>query len=190
MVPALALGAEPPHSDVMRRPPRRLGHRLLDLPLLLRAYLFLGPIEAVAAMAAFFFVLHGGGWEYGTPLGPTELLYRQATTACLTAIIVMQVINVFLCRDERESILHTSWRGTARILIAIASELTLILVINYTRVGNALVDTAPIPLRTWLFVIPFAAAMLGLEELRKGIVRHCDRRSTDPAVYVRGRRDT
>ena len=37
----------------------------VELALALRAYLFLGLIEAVAAMAAFFFVLYGGGWKYG-----------------------------------------------------------------------------------------------------------------------------
>jgi magnesium-transporting ATPase (P-type) len=171
MFPALALGAEPPYADVMRRPPRPLGQRLLDLPLLLRAYLFLGPLEAVAAMAAFFFVLYSGGWLYGVSLGPSDVLYRQATTACLSAIIVMQVVNVLLCRHPRESTLGAPWRGTACILIAVASELALILMIDYTRAGNLLVGTAPIGPSVWLFMIPFALAMLLLEELRKAIAR-------------------
>jgi sodium/potassium-transporting ATPase subunit alpha len=29
-------------------------------------------------------------------------LYLQATTACLGAIVVMQIANVFLCRSERD----------------------------------------------------------------------------------------
>ena len=32
-------------------------------------------------------------------------LYLQATTACLSAIVVMQIVNVFLCRSHRTSIL-------------------------------------------------------------------------------------
>ncbi|MEW6324562.1 MAG: cation-transporting P-type ATPase, partial [Nitrospirota bacterium] len=62
MVPALGLGAERPETGVMRRPPRARDERLWSWPLIARAYLFLGLMEAAAAMAAFFFVLRGGGW--------------------------------------------------------------------------------------------------------------------------------
>jgi len=59
----------------MQRPPRSQGERLLNSPLALRAYLFLGPIEAAAAMAAFLFVLNQGGWKYGQYLAPQDPLY-------------------------------------------------------------------------------------------------------------------
>ena len=35
-----------------------------------------------AAMAAFFYVLDGGGWRYGEPLAASAPLYVTATTAC------------------------------------------------------------------------------------------------------------
>jgi hypothetical protein len=50
-------------------------------------------------------------------------------------------------------------------------EIALILLIDYTPWGNLILGTAPIPGEVWLFVIPFAAGMLALEELRKWIVR-------------------
>ena len=62
---ALGLGVERPDPQGMRLPPHSQDERLLNLPLALRAYLFLGVIEAAAAMAAFFFVLVDGGWTYG-----------------------------------------------------------------------------------------------------------------------------
>jgi len=54
-------------------------------------------------MAVFFFVLDAAGWRYGELPGKTDPLYLQATTACLAAIVVMQVVNVFLCRHPRKS---------------------------------------------------------------------------------------
>ena len=66
MIPALGLGAEPPDRGLMRRPPRRREDRLLTAGLLLRAYLFLGSCQAIAAMAAFFFVLSGRWVGVGT----------------------------------------------------------------------------------------------------------------------------
>ncbi|MDP3481743.1 MAG: HAD-IC family P-type ATPase, partial [Sulfuricella sp.] len=171
MLPALGLGMEKPHPGVMRQPPRARRERLLNWPLAARAYLFLGMMEAAAAMAAFFLVLHGAGWHYGERLSPLDPLYLQATTATLTAIIVMQVMNVFLCRDKRESLLVTGILGNPLILWGIAAEIALILAIDYTPWGNLIFGTAPISLNVWLFVIPFAFAMLALEEVRKWVVR-------------------
>ncbi len=171
MLPALGLGMEKPHPGVMRQPPRARHDRLLNWPLVARAYLFLGVIEAAAAMAAFFLVLNGGGWRYGEILSPLDPLYLQATTATLTAIIVMQAMNVFLCRSGTESIFSQGPLGNRLILWGVAAEITLILAIDYTPWGNLAFGTAPIGLNVWLFVIPFAFAMLALEEVRKWVAR-------------------
>jgi sodium/potassium-transporting ATPase subunit alpha len=172
MLPALALGAEAPDADVMNRPPRRRGERLLSWGLIVRAYLFLGVLEAAASMAAFFLVLHASGWQYGEMLAKTDELYLQATSACLAAIVVSQVINVFLCRHPLRSSLSFGLCSNRLILVGIAVELALILFIVYAPAGNWLFGTAPIGLDAWLFALPFAALMWALEEARKAWLRH------------------
>ena len=171
MVPALGLGAERPHAGVMTRPPRTRHDRLLTRGLLTRAYLFLGSFEAAAAMAAFFFVLIGAGWRWGQELASSDLLYRQATTACLTAIVLMQIVNVHLCRSRRKSIVARPMFDNPLITLGMVAELALILAIDYTATGNALFGTAPIAFSVWLFILPLAAMMLLAEEARKAIVR-------------------
>jgi sodium/potassium-transporting ATPase subunit alpha len=171
MLPALALGAEKPHADVMRRPPRPRHERLLSWPVLARAYLFLGPLEALGALAAFFFVLGVGGWSYGELPGPTDPLYLQATTACLAAIVLAQMVNVFVCRHP----LLPAWRFPLfenRLLLAgLAAELLLLLAIVYTPLGNRLFGTAPLSADVWLFALPFALLLGVAEEARKGLRR-------------------
>ena len=54
-LPALALGAEPPSARAMSEPPHR--RRLVDKPLVFRAFLVLGPTEALVAVAAFVAVM-------------------------------------------------------------------------------------------------------------------------------------
>jgi calcium-translocating P-type ATPase len=168
---ALGLGVERPAPQVMRRPPRPQGERLLNWPLALRAYLFLGLIEAVAAMAAFFFVLYGGGWKYGASLPLNAPLYLQSTTACLSAIIVMQIVNVFLCRSTTRSVSSVGLLGNPLIGWGVILEITLIVLIDYTPWGNVIFGTAPIAAQAWFFVIPFGILLLALEELRKWLVR-------------------
>ena len=167
MLPALALGAEKPDPGVMNRPPRARGERLLSWGLIVRAYLFLGVLEAAAAMVVFFFVLDAAGWHYGDMPGKFDPLYLQATTACLAAIVVTQVANVFLCRHPLKSSLSFGLASNPLILFGIASELGLILLIVYTPAGNWLLGTAPIGAEVWLLAVVFALAMWALEEARK-----------------------
>jgi sodium/potassium-transporting ATPase subunit alpha len=167
MLPALALGAEKPDPDTMKRPPRGRGERLLSWGMVARAYLFLGVIEAAGAMAAYFFVLYAGGWEWGAALATGAPLYAQATTACLAAIVALQVVNVFVCRHPLRSSLSTGLSGNRLLLWGVAVEVVLILWVVYTASGNWLFGAAPIGPAAWLVVIPFAVLLWGLDELRK-----------------------
>ena len=177
MLPALALGAEQPAPGGMTQPPRPRSERLLSWPLLARAYLFLGVLEAAAAMAAFFFVLDSGGWRYGETLAATAPLYLAATAACFGAIVAMQVVNVFLCRHASRSAFSFGFFSNPLILWGIAFELGLAAAIIYTPLGNQVFGTAPLDAAVWLLLLPFALALLALEEARKWWVRHRERQA-------------
>ena len=167
----LGLGVEKPDPQGMRRPPRPQSEPLLTLPVGLRAYLFLGPIEAAAGMAAFFLVLLAGGWSYGHELAWTDPLYLRATTACLSGVIVMQIVNVFLCRSAMRSAFALPLFGNPLIVWGIVLEIALLLAANYLPWANALFGTRPVPIEVWLLLIPFALGIFALEELRKAFVR-------------------
>ena len=171
MLPALALGAEKPSPDVMQRPPRPRHERLLSWPLLARAYLFLGPLEALGAMATFFFVLHGFGWQYGETLALGDPRYLQATSACLMAIVQAQMVNLFICRHPRLPAWHFPLLENRWLLAGLASEVALLLVILYTPWGNRLFGTAPLPVVTFLYALPFALLLGVAEETRKWLIR-------------------
>ena len=171
MLPALALGAESPAPGIMKQPPRKIKERLLDLPLIIRSYLFLGSMEAVACMFGFFWVLYNGGWKWGVMLHPNDMLYLQATTACLTAIIITQIGNVFACRSSKDSLFSIGLFSNKLIFGAIMAEVLLQLFIVYHPFGNKIFGTAPISLSVWLILIPFSLGLLAAEELRKVYVR-------------------
>jgi sodium/potassium-transporting ATPase subunit alpha len=171
MLPALALGTEKPTPGIMKQAPRKMTERLLNFSLISRAYLFLGPIEAAACMFGFFWVLREGGWTWGTMLPASDLLYMQATTACLTAIIVTQIANVFACRSFRESLFSIGIFTNRLIFAGIAVELLLQLFIVYHPFGNKIFSTAPLSWNTWFILVPFALLLLLAEEARKIIAR-------------------
>jgi sodium/potassium-transporting ATPase subunit alpha len=171
LFPALGLGAERPAPQVMKQPPRGPEEKLLNLRVLTRAYLFLGPIEAAAGLFGFFYVLYLGGWQWGEMLPGTSALYLQATTACLAGIIVTQIANVFACRSFTESVFSLGLFSNRLILFGIASEILIGSFIVYHPWGQRIFGTAPLASQIWLMLAPFAVGLLLAEETRKLVVR-------------------
>jgi Ca2+-transporting ATPase len=175
LVPALALGAEVPEPGVMDNPPRSLKDHIITLPLLVRAYVWLGPIQSLAAMAAFYFQYwtHGywGQWLNLPSSGP---LYRSATAMALAAVVTTQIGNLFAQRTERISIFRMGLhRLTANRLLwlGIATELVLIFLIVYVPLLQGFIGTAAFPPVNWLFLFAWTPSLLLVDELRKVLER-------------------
>ncbi|MBC5797295.1 cation-transporting P-type ATPase [Sphaerospermopsis sp. LEGE 00249] len=182
MLPALALGAEKPETGSMELPPRKKSQALLDLPLLLRAYCFLGLLEGLAGMAGFFFVWWTNG--YNLPqlqaLSPSILshsanaatmaIYHQATTMTLAVIVACQDGNVFACRSERFSILRLGFFTNRLIWAGIAVEWILILSIIYSPILQNVFSTAPLKPSYLLMLLFCPPLILIADELRKIII--------------------
>jgi magnesium-transporting ATPase (P-type) len=167
MVPALGLGAEPPDPEVMRRSPRAKHDHLIDYGLLRRAYFLLGAVEAIAAMVAYAVVMVSGGWRWGQTLTASDPLYLRATTACLSAIVVTQVANVFACRSETRPVTAKGILSNRLLVAGVVIELLVIAGIDYTPWGHRIFGTAAIGWTPWAVALPFAAALLGLDALWK-----------------------
>ena len=159
MVPALALAAERPHSGVMDEPPRPRTERLLSRDVLLRAYAFLGMIEAGIAMGGFFLYLYSEGWTWGDPLDWNSALYKEATTVTFAGIVAAQVANVFACRSDRLSAFHLGWFSNSLLLVGVIVELTILFIMTYTPLGHLVLGTASLP--AWIYG-PLALGAIGL----------------------------
>ncbi|GLI54113.1 cation-translocating P-type ATPase [Thermodesulfovibrio yellowstonii] len=167
ILPALALGVEKPTKEIMKQPPRSHKERLLNMKVLLRVFLILGPIEAAAGLFGYFYVLKGGGWQWGEALSATNILYMQATTACLTGIVLAQVANGFVSRSFRESVFSLGILSNKLLLAGVLFEIALQIFIVYHPLGNSIFSTYPIPFSVWLVLIPFAVFLFVVEEVRK-----------------------
>jgi len=174
LLPALALGTEKPEPGIMEKHPRPRTERLLSMKLLARAYLFLGPIEAVASIAAFFFVYWTAGWRPSmgiSAMAATGTMYIMATTACHHTIVTTQIGNGFACRTERESIFKVGFTTNRFYLWGILSEIVLLLVFIYVPPFPSFFGFRPISIWVWLFMFAWIPAPLIADEVRKALVR-------------------
>ena len=183
MLPALALGAELPEAGIMQQPPRPKNKPLLNRGLLLRAYLFIGMIEAIAGMAGFFLVWWSHGYAIAdlqcvTPAilahtaDPTiTAIYQQATTMTLAAIVACQVGNIFACRSDRASIFKIGRFSNRLVWIGIAVELGLLLAIINIAPLSHIFGTSTLTSWQWLVLLACPPIVLIADELRKKLIR-------------------
>jgi len=171
-IPALALGIEPPESNVMQSPPRPLGKSLIDMRLLFRGYIFLGLISTIGVLFAYFTVLAQGGWHWDVELPTGSVLDQQASTATFLGIVIMQIGTVFACRTQSESVFKRGIFSNRMVLWGILSEIVLSIFIIYHPLGNKIFSTYPLDVSVWLMLIPFTILLLVADEARKAAIRH------------------
>ena len=171
ILPALGLGAEPPETDVMKKPPRDRRERLLSRNLLLMSYGVVGMVQAAAGFFSYFVILYDGGWQWGDQLASSDPLYRAATTGFFASIIICQIADVIICRTRRQSLFTVGLFTNRLVLLGIASELVLLGLISYVPAFNTFFGTAPLEPWQLLLSVPFAIAILVGDELRRVLVR-------------------
>ncbi|MFN8377512.1 MAG: cation-transporting P-type ATPase [Anaerolineae bacterium] len=175
LVPALGLGVERPEPGIMNQPPRKLSDHLITRGMLMRAYVWLGPVQSLAAMAAFFFMFWMNGyWGQFMDLPDTGALYQAATAMALAAVVTTQIGNVFTQRTERTSITKIPLFSNRLIWIGVLTELILVAIIIYTPIGQEIFKTDSFPLSYWLFLFAWTPSLVIVDEIRKYLVRRRD----------------
>ncbi|QRE78955.1 cation-transporting P-type ATPase [Rhodococcus ruber] len=141
LLPALALGGEPPSRDTLKRPPER--RHLVDRTLLVRVFGVLGPVEAIVEMSAFLVALLVAGWRPGGefPTGPALL---AASGAAFAAVVLGQVGTAFACRSASRPPWQLGWGSNRLLLWAVLVELVaLVVFLGVVPVADVLGHAVP-----------------------------------------------
>jgi len=178
MLPALALGTEKPEPGIMKRPPRPRNEHLLTPRLLTRSFLYLGMIQAVAAMGAFFFLYWRYGWRpgmnmftFGAIAVGSSTVYILATTMTHGAVVTTQIGNGFAQRTNRESIFKVGLFSNKFMNYGIIGELIIFCMLVYLPPFNRIFHHGPINLVDWAVLAALAPLLLIADEIRKFFVR-------------------
>ncbi|WP_041993907.1 cation-transporting P-type ATPase [Streptomyces sp. AcH 505] len=173
-LPALALGREPAEPGLMNRPPRSRTAGVIDRPLLVRAWAFLGSISAVLVMGGFFVTLWRAGWHPGDPTGGGAALhhaYLQATTITFVGIVACQIGTAFAARTDHASLFTVGLRSNPLLLWGIAFELVFTATVVYAPPLQHVFGTASVGLSQLAVVVPFPFIVWGADELVRWLRR-------------------
>ena len=183
LMPALALGAEPPTPGLLDRPPIR--RHLIDHTVVRRAFGRFGPTEALVSMAAFVVSLAAAGWRPGDTF-PTGATLAAASGAAFAAIVLGQMCVALACRSTRRPIVEIGVRGNPLLAVAIAVELaTLIAFLGIAAIADLLGHRPPsaVGLMVAALAVPAIAVVDALDKHRTAV-----RRNDHPAEPQRDRR--
>ena len=191
LLPAISLAYEKAEDSIMLRPPRDMQHdHLVNRGLIVYSYLFVGVIEAITCMMAYFSVY----WEHGISLSDLagsseefwsdaqrsfisngiefvpdeqETIADEARAAWFIALVGSQAIHIFMVRS-RFAPCHLRLKSLNTLTIAgIALELALTLCIVYVPFLQDIFSTAEPPAYVWLFPFAFGIIVYFLTEYLK-----------------------
>ena len=174
IVPALALGREPAEPGLMDRPPRPRSQSVIRRAMLVRAWVFLGLIEAALVMAGFFFVLLRAGWQLGDPVGagtPLHGAYLTATTMTFVGIVACQIGTALAARTERASLRSVGFLTNRLLLVGIVTEIAFAALLVYLPPLQGIFGTAPLHPVELAILAPFPLIVWGADELRRMLLR-------------------
>jgi magnesium-transporting ATPase (P-type) len=156
---ALVLAFEPAEADVMRRPPRRP-----DAPMLSGFVLWRIGFVSALFMAGIFGMFEWALWQGAS--------VEAARTVAVNTLVAMEVFYLFSVRYlKAPSFTLQGVRGTPRVLAAVGAVFVLQLAFTYTPLLQHFFRSTPLPLDTGLAIVAVGAAVLGVLELEKLLLR-------------------
>ena len=158
----------------MDQPPRPLNSHLLNRSIIWKAFGWYGLIASVVSTAAYFYVNHVNGWP-NVPLAGSGMVYAEATTITLGAIVFSQIAAAMNCRTQISSVFSIGLFSNHRILTGIVVEVVLIALLMYVPFLQGVFNTGPLNLSEWIFLFCIPVPIFLIEELRKYIVRRIKR---------------
>jgi magnesium-transporting ATPase (P-type) len=174
-LPALALGREPAEPGMMDQPPRPRTSNIMTRTMPVRAWLWLGLLEAALVAGGFFFVLLRAGWSRGDPTGsgaPLHHTYLVATTMSFAGISACQVGTAFAARTDHASLREIGVFSNRLLLGGIAFELICAAALIYLPLLQGIFHTAALDAPELALLATFPVIVWGSDELRRAWLRH------------------
>jgi Ca2+-transporting ATPase len=198
--PAVALGIERRHGEVMNKPPRPIEEPLPP-PNDMALIGFLGLVMVIGTLAIFS--LADGGLVNEIPCDSSDAAldsqylgadgvcdeagwtsvadqrYARANTLAFSVFILFQLFNVINCRSVNQSVFKLGLLDNRAISLSFGISLSLLLVIvqwsqQVIPVLNVrlgdFLATTPISLLDWVVILLTASSVLWIEEFRKQVM--------------------
>ncbi len=163
-ITTIPLSLEPKHSNVMEDPPRRPKSGLIYGGMIMRiAYTAI--LMAIGTFLVFQWALARVGLE-------------EARTMAFSTLVALQWFSVLNARSDQQSLFKLGLFSNRWLIAVIGVAILLQMMVIYVPLFQGLFYTVPLRLEDWGIILPVAAGLLVVEEIRKAIA---------PRIFDRGK---
>ncbi|MCA9032031.1 MAG: cation transporting ATPase C-terminal domain-containing protein, partial [Planctomycetaceae bacterium] len=167
---ALALATEPPHRDVLNRPPRKPDAFIVTREMAINIFGVGGVF--VVILLGLLMSLHGAGTA--SYMNPVAAVAAEGTTESavtgyelsyfFTAFVMLQFWNMFnaRCLGIKQSALNGFWNNQGFLFIAAAIFVGQIFIVQF---GGELFRTVPLSLTDWVTITVATSLVLWIGEV-------------------------
>jgi len=174
VLPALALGIDPPEKGIMDRAPRDPKQKIMDKAFVAR-FLYIGIFIGVLTVSAYFWTLVVHGWHWGESLDPDSYLYLNASTLTFALLVLIQMVNAYNSRSSSQSVISLGIFSNLYLLGAVFISIGIVYLLVEVPFFQSWMHTTSLEWYEWIIVIGASFSILVVEELRKLVVRSMQR---------------
>jgi len=166
ILPALALGVEPPDKNIMSDPPRNPRKHIIDGRFAAR-FIYTGYFIGAIVICIFIWNLYRYGWSFGNTIDTDSIAYIKSTTMAFATLVVIQLFNAFNARSERSSVLKISILKNPQFIGAIIISFGILYAITEAPTLQSYLKTTSLTGIEWKIIFISASSILFIEEIRK-----------------------
>lgn len=145
-LPAIALGMEPPESNLMSKPPRKSTDGFFSGGLMSKI-VFRGILIGLSTIASFEMTMRFGG------------NVDACRTAALITLVMSQLIHVFECKSEEKQLFSINPFSNMKLVFAVLISLAILIAAVAVPQFQVIFQTVPLSEKQLLSSIGFSAAI-------------------------------
>ncbi|MDE7097848.1 MAG: cation-translocating P-type ATPase [Ruminococcus sp.] len=145
-LPAIALGLEPPDSDIMNKPPRKSTEGFFAGGLMSKI-IFRGIFIGLSTLASFAVIMRMGG------------TVEASRTGALITLVMSQLIHVFECKSEKHSIFGINIFNNVKLIFAVMVSFIALAVAVFVPQLQGIFQTVSLDSNQLLTALGFSVAI-------------------------------
>ncbi|MBI2464077.1 cation-transporting P-type ATPase [Candidatus Peregrinibacteria bacterium] len=170
VLPALALGIDPPQDDIMKSVPRNHEERILSKKYIAH-FMYLGLFIGLMVTGIFIYTLIKNGWNWGESLASDNPIYLKASTIAFAFLVLIQMVQAFNARSQKQSLFKLGIFSNKHLIGAVVISIVMLLAFVHLPIMQRLVHTVDLTFKEWGMIIAGSLSIFIIEEIRKIITK-------------------
>lgn len=174
VLPALALGVDPPEENIMKLAPRKHENRILNRNYIAH-FSMIGIFIGGIVTAMFIYTLIENGWNWGIHLTNDDPIYLKASTVAFAFLVLIQMVQAFNARSKNQSLFKLGIFSNKHLVGAVLISILMLFAFVHLPIMQNFVHTVDLTLKEWGLIIAGSLSIFVIEEIRKIITKKLKR---------------